>query len=51
MKADDFGLWDVDTFEGCEIQCPECKEQRLDRNRSLLRRMWGAFCNKMSKLR
>ena len=26
MKADDFGLWNVYTFEGCEIQCPECKE-------------------------
>ena len=26
MKANEFYWWDVDVFEGCQIQCPECKK-------------------------
>jgi len=26
MNIDYLSLWDINPFEGCEIQCPECKE-------------------------
>ena len=27
MKADDFNfLWNIEAYEGCEVECPECKE-------------------------
>lgn len=26
MNIDEFEAWDIKPFEGCEIQCPECKK-------------------------